>query len=126
MKRTPWIGIGVVLLLAFSWWTYRQFFPAARTVGSLVPPGALMILASDRLQDTISAQSLRTEMSLRQIPVFDEARQRLDRFLYATADSATVLQFVKGRTIRYSSTLFPKQRLSSFSTSRLRIKIRHF
>ncbi|GAB4045259.1 hypothetical protein [Spirosoma litoris] len=102
MKRTLWIGIGALLLLAIGWWGYRQFFPVTRTVGSLVPPGALMILSSDRLQDTVSAQSLRTEMSLRQIPVFDEARQRLDRFLYATADSATVLQFVKGRTIRYS------------------------
>ncbi|MVM30101.1 hypothetical protein GO755_08655 [Spirosoma sp. HMF4905] len=102
MKRNLWIGIGAVLLLVSSWWGYRHFFPATRTVGSLVPPGALMILASDRLQDTISAQSLRTEMSLRQIPVFDEARQRLDRFLYATADSATVLRFVNDRTIRYS------------------------
>lgn len=102
MKRNLWISVGLLLLLAACWWGYRQFFPVTRTVGSLVPPGALMVLASDRLQDTISSRSLRTEMSLRQIPVFDEARQRLDRFLYATADSATVLRFVSGRTIRYS------------------------
>ena len=102
MKRSLWIGISVVIVLAVSWLGYRQFVPATRTVGSLVPPGALLVLASDRLQDTLSAQTLRTEMSLRQIPVFDEARQRLDRFLYATADSAMVLKFVSGRTIRYS------------------------
>ncbi|CAN5522386.1 hypothetical protein BH09BAC4_BH09BAC4_07870 [soil metagenome] len=102
MKRSLWIGVGAVMLLIGGWFGYRQVFPAVRTVGSLIPPGALLVLASDRLQDTVSARALRNEMSLRQIPVFDEARQRVDRFLYATADSATVLKFVKGRNIRYS------------------------
>ena len=102
MKRSLWIGVGAVMLLIGGWLGYRQVFPVVRTVGSLVPPGALLVLASDRLQDTVSARALRNEMSLRQIPVFDEARQRVDRFLYATADSATVLQFVEGRNIRYS------------------------
>lgn len=102
MKRSFWIGIGVVIILLGGWLGYRRLFPATRTVGSLVPPGALLILASDRLQDTVSARALRTEMSLRQIPVFDEARQRLDRFLYAAADTATVLKFVSDRNIRYS------------------------
>ncbi|AUD01701.1 hypothetical protein [Spirosoma pollinicola] len=102
MKRSLWIGVGAVLLLLGGWLGYRQVFPAGRTVGSLVPPGALLVLASDRLQDTVSARVLRNQISLRQLPVFDEARQKLDRFLYATADSATVLNFVSGRTIRYS------------------------
>ncbi|GAB3783436.1 hypothetical protein GCM10028818_41440 [Spirosoma horti] len=102
MKRSLWLAVGAVLLLIGGWLGYRQFFPASRTVGSLVPPGALLVLASDRLQDTVSARVLRTQLSLRQLPVFDEARQKLDRFLYATADSATVLKFVSGRNIRYS------------------------
>ena len=102
MNKRLWISLGVVLLLAVGWLVYRQLFPARRTVGELVPPGALLVLASDRLQDTVSARTLRTEISLRQIPIFDEARQRLDRFLYATADTATVLQFISGRNVRYS------------------------
>ncbi len=102
MKRNLWIGAVAVLLLLGGWLGYRQLFPASRTVGSLVPPGALLVLASDRLQDTVSARVLRNQISLRQLPVFDEARQKLDRFLYATADSATVLNFVSGRNIRYS------------------------
>ncbi|MCX6215683.1 hypothetical protein [Spirosoma sp.] len=102
MKRSLWIALGAVGLLIGGWLGYRQFFPASRTVGSLVPPGALLVLASDRLQDTVSARTLRTQMSLRQVPFFDEARQKLDRFLYATADTATVLKFVSGRNIRYS------------------------
>ncbi|AKD54996.1 hypothetical protein [Spirosoma radiotolerans] len=102
MKRSLWITVGALLLLIGGWLGYRQVFPASRTVGSLVPPGALLVLASDRLQDTVSARVLRTQLSLRQLPVFDEARQKLDRFLYATADTATVLKFVSGRNIRYS------------------------
>ncbi|UFH52035.1 hypothetical protein [Spirosoma sp. KNUC1025] len=102
MKRSYWIGLGVIALLVSGWLGYRHFFPAKRTVGELVPPGALLVIASDHLQDTISAKALRTEMSLRQIPVFDEARQRLDRFLYATADTATIMKFVSERNIRYS------------------------
>lgn len=102
MKRNIWIGAGAIVVLVIGWWVYRQFVPASRTVGSLIPPGSLMILTSDRLQDTISPRVLRTEMSLRQIPVFDEARRRLDRFLYSTADSATVIKFISGRQVRYS------------------------
>lgn len=102
MNKRYWIGIGVVMVLAAGWLIYRQLFPAKRTVGELVPPGALLVLASNRLQDTVSARTLRTEISLRQVPVFDEARQRLDRFLYATADTATVLSFIGGRNVRYS------------------------
>ena len=102
MNRNVWIGIGLVVLLVGGWFGYRQWRPASRTVGSLVPPGALLVLASNRLQDTVSARTLRTQISLRQIPIFNEARQRLDRFLYATADTATVLQFISGKNVRYS------------------------
>ena len=101
MKKNVWIGIGAVLLIG-GWLGYRQLRQASGSVGSLVPPGALLMLASDRLQDTLSARTLRTRIALRQIPIFDEARQRLDRFLYATADTSTVLQFVKNKVTRYS------------------------
>ncbi|MDB5243251.1 MAG: hypothetical protein JWP57_3876 [Spirosoma sp.] len=102
MNRNIWIGIGLIVLLVGGWLGYRQWRPAERTIGSLVPPGALLVLASNRLQDTVSARTLRTEISLRQIPVFNEARQRLDRFLYATADTATILRFITGKNVRYS------------------------
>ena len=102
MNRNLWIGISVIGLLVGGWLGYRHWQPPGRTVGSLVPPGALLVLASNRLQDTVSARTLRTEISLRQIPIFNEARQRLDRFLYATADTATVLQFITGKNVRYS------------------------
>lgn len=102
MNRNVWIGVGMVVLLVGGWLGYRHWRPPGRTVGSLVPPGALLVLASNRLQDTVSARTLRTEISLRQVPVFNEARQRLDRFLYATADTATVLRFIRGKNVRYS------------------------
>ena len=102
MNKRVWIGIGVVVLLVGGWLGYRQWRGPGRTVGSLVPPGALLVLASNQLQDTVSARTLRTEISLRQIPIFNEARQRLDRFLYATADTTTVLKFITGKNVRYS------------------------
>lgn len=102
MNRNIWIGIGLIVLLLGGWLGYRHWRPAERSIGSLVPPGALLVLASNRLQDTVSARTLRTEISLRQIPVFNEARQRLDRFLYATADTATILRFITGKNVRYS------------------------
>lgn len=101
MKRTVWIGIGAVLLIG-GWLGYRQLRQASGSISSLVPPGALLMLASDRLQDTLSTRTLRTRIALRQIPIFDEARQRLDRFLYATADTSTALGFVNHKVVRYS------------------------
>ena len=102
MNNRLWLGIGVIVLLVGGWLGYRYWHPAGRSVGSLVPPGALLVLASNQLQDTVSDRTLRTEISLRQLPVFNEARQRLDRFLYAAADTATVLTFITGKNVRYS------------------------
>jgi hypothetical protein len=102
MKRSVWIGIGALLLVIGGWLGYRQIYPSSRTVWSLMPSGQLLVLASDRLQDTISAQALRNQIALQQLPIFDEARQRLNRFLYAATDSATAIQFAKGKKIRYS------------------------
>ncbi len=102
MNRRVLIGIGVVIVAIAGWLGYRQMHPPGRTVGSLMPSGSLLVLASNRLQDTVSAQELRTKISLQQLPVFAEARQRLDRFLYATADTATALTFIQKKNVRYS------------------------
>ncbi len=110
MKRSVWIAVGAVLLVVGGWLGYRHVRPAQPTVARFVPTDALLMLASDHLQDTLSEQTLRTRMSLQQVPVFDEARRRLNRFLYATADTATVLRFVQGKSIQYS--LHPVSRLT--------------
>lgn len=102
MNRRVLIGIGVLIVAIAGWLGYRQMHPPGRTVGSLMPSGSLLVLASNRLQDTVSAQELRTQISLPQIPVFAEARQRLDRFLYATADTTTALAFITDKNVRYS------------------------
>lgn len=102
MKRNRWIGVGALILLLAGWLGYQHLSTKTQTLGGLIPPGALLVLRSNHLQDTVSAFDLRTRMSLRQVPVFDEARQRVDRFLYASTDSASVLRFLKGRTIAYS------------------------
>ncbi|GAB3570927.1 hypothetical protein GCM10027578_28130 [Spirosoma luteolum] len=102
MNRRVLIGIGLVVVALAGWLGYRQMHPPGRLIGSLMPSGALLVLASDRLQDTVSAQTLRTEISLQQLPIFAEARQRLDAFLYAATDSATAQAFIKGKNVRYS------------------------
>ncbi|WP_338876111.1 hypothetical protein WBJ53_10725 [Spirosoma sp. SC4-14] len=102
MKRRTWIGIGALLLVVGGWLGYRQLFSPPPTVWSLMPAGSLLVLASDRLQDTVSAQDLRTHISLQQLPIFSEASQRLDQFIYAATDSATAIRFVKNKNIRYS------------------------
>lgn len=102
MSRNGWLGISALVLLVGGWLGYRQYRANDRSIDAFVPPGALVMLASDRLQDTVSARALRTEMVLQQLPIFDEARQRLDRFLYATTDTATALRFVADKVIRYS------------------------
>lgn len=102
MNRKLWLGLGAMAVLVGGWLTFQRLHPPARTVWSLMPSGSLLVLASNRLQDTVSEQALRTEINLQQLPVFDEARQRLDRFLYTTADSATALQFIGGKNVRYS------------------------
>lgn len=101
MNRNVWIGIGAVLLIG-GWLGYQQLRQASGSVSTLVPPGALLIMASDRLQDTLPAQTFSNRISLRQLPIFDEARQRLDRFLLATADTAAARRFVTGKAVRYS------------------------
>ncbi|CCH54666.1 hypothetical protein BN8_03861 [Fibrisoma limi BUZ 3] len=100
MDKRIWIGVGLVAVL--GWLGYRLADSSGRTLKALVPPDALLILASERLQDTVSEQALRTQVSLRQIPVFDEASVRLERFLYAAGDTASVRRFVTGKNIRYS------------------------
>ncbi|NEU66995.1 hypothetical protein [Spirosoma agri] len=97
-----WIGLGAVLLVLGGWFGYRQVYPSNRTIWSLMPAGSLLVLASDHLQDTVSAQALRNQIALQQLPIFDEARQRLDRFLFAATDSVAAIEFAKGKNIRYS------------------------
>lgn len=111
MKRSVWIGVGAVLLIVGGWLGYRQLRHDDRGVGAFVPADALLMLASNRLQDTLSEQALRTQMSLQQVPIFDEARQRLNRILYAAADTATTLAFVRDKTIQYSLHPISKQSL---------------
>jgi len=100
MNKRIWIGVGLVAVL--GWLGYRLADSSGRSLRALVPPDALLILASDRLQDSVSEQALRTQVSLRQMPVFDEALVRLERFLYAAGDTASVRRFVTGKNIRYS------------------------
>ncbi|AQG80140.1 hypothetical protein [Spirosoma montaniterrae] len=102
MNRRLWLWVIGLVLLVGGWLGYQWLRPASDEARALVPPGALLILTSDHLQDTVSAQAFRSAISLRQLPVFNEARQRLDRFLYTTADTSTVLSFIKGKNVQYS------------------------
>ncbi len=107
-RKRIWYGLGGVLLLTALGVGYFLFGRSSRPVESLIPADALLMLDSATLQDSVSARAMRTEMPLRQVPLFAEAVQRLDRFIYAPAsgqtqqDSVVVRQFLAKRPIRYS------------------------
>lgn len=106
-RKRIWYGLGGVLLAAGLWLGY-QMFGRSKPVESLIPADALLTLESATLQDSVSAKAMRTEMPLRQVPLFQEAIQRLDRFIYApasgltAADSGLARQFLANRPVRYS------------------------
>ncbi len=106
-KRIGYILGGVALVTALVL-GYLWFGRSSRPVESLIPADALLMLESATLQDSVSAKAMRTEMPLRQVPLFQEALQRLEQFIYAPAsgqtgrDSLVVRQFIAKRPIRYS------------------------
>lgn len=106
-RKRIWYGLGSILLVAGLWLGYQLFF-RSRPVEALIPADALLTLESTTLQDSVSAKAMRTEMPLRQVPLYQEAIQRLDRFIFAPArgltkaDSALARQFLAKRAIRYS------------------------
>lgn len=102
MKQRIWIGLGIVLLGVIGWVAYKQYVRQPQSLASLVPSDALLILDSATLQDFVSTKALRTEMPLRQVPIFQEALGGLERLFYSAADTATVRKFLADKTVRYS------------------------
>lgn len=102
MKQRIWIGLGIILVVVMGWAGYQQYIRQPQSLASLVPSDALLILDSATLQDSVSAKTLRTEMPLRQVPIFQEALWGLERFFYSAADTSTVRKFLTDKTIRYS------------------------
>ncbi|WP_345245498.1 hypothetical protein [Nibrella saemangeumensis] len=100
-RKGIWLGIGGLLLLG-AWFSYQLIWRSGRSVEKLIPSDALLVLESAALQDTVPLRVLRTEMPLRQAPVFQEAVQRLEQFIYAAGDTAAVLKFLAGKPVYYS------------------------
>lgn len=105
-KRIGYV-LGGILLAAGVWLGYQLLF-RSRPVEALVPADALLTLESTTLQDSVSPKAMRTEMPLRQVPLFEEACWRLEQILYAPvaglthADSVKTRRFLADRSIRYS------------------------
>lgn len=108
MKRKRiWFSLAGLTLVALAIGTYLTVWRTNRSVESLMPADALLVFESAALQDSVSTKAMRTEMPLRQAPIFQEAVQRLERFMYSPVgaeqlDSGRVRQFLTNRPIRYS------------------------
>ncbi|GAA4419668.1 hypothetical protein GCM10023187_54200 [Nibrella viscosa] len=101
-RKWIWIGLGGLLVVLASWLGYRAFRQPGSAIDPFIPDDALLVLESTALQNRVPLRTLQTEMPLRQMPVFQEAVQRLERFLYAAGDTTAVLRFLADKPVYYS------------------------
>ncbi len=91
MKSTKYgIGLLIALLGLAGWWAYRTIQPTASSLNRLIPPDALIVLES-QVEPGGESGSTANQLYLRQLPLFAEAQQKLDRFLLANSQADTTI-----------------------------------
>ena len=100
MKRPIWWLLGIILLVLPGWFGYHYWADAQQSVARYVPADALLIVESRDLQGgtALTARGL----SVRQLPLFSTAVNRLQRLIATGLDSAGAARFLGKKAIRYS------------------------
>ena len=101
MTKRILITFAILGVLAAVWLGYRAFRPN-RPLSALVPSDALLVFESTHLLDSTTAQMQRRALTLNQIPLFEQAVANLARPMFATGDTASVRQFMRGKAVRSS------------------------
>ncbi|WP_266366283.1 hypothetical protein [Tellurirhabdus rosea] len=102
ISKRFWIGLGLLALLAAGYFGYRRWTQPIRSTWELIPSDALVVMESPVLQDTVSKKARLGQMTLRYTPVFHEAVQALDQFVWTPLDTADALRFLRRKPIWYS------------------------
>lgn len=97
-KPIWWLG-GALLILLLGWVGYRYGLGTPPSIAAYVPPDALLVLESRDLQ---TAADNPQAVSLRQLPLFEVALNRLQRLMGASADSGDGRAFLREKAVRYS------------------------
>ncbi|WP_234734134.1 hypothetical protein [Tellurirhabdus bombi] len=90
------------MLAIAGYFGYRWWTAPIRSPWELIPSDALIVLESTALQDTVSKESRLNELSLRTTPVFQEAVQAVDQFIWPALDTTDALKLLRSKPIWYS------------------------
>ncbi|HEX9956928.1 MAG TPA: hypothetical protein VGA96_06725, partial [Fibrella sp.] len=104
MKRPVWWLLGSAILALLGWFGYQYWAAAQQSTARFVPTDALLIVESRELQNG-AASSLTNPpqgLSIRQLPLFAAAADRLQRVVATALDSGGAARFLFRKDVRYS------------------------
>lgn len=104
MKRPVWWLLGSGLLALLGWFGYQYWASTRESIARYVPADALLIIESRELQSgPVSGFSNPPRgLSIRQLPLFATATERLRRVIVSGLDSGGAARFLDRKMIRYS------------------------
>ena len=100
MKRPVWWLLGSAILALLGWFGYQYWAAAQQSTARFVPTDALLIVESRELQNG-TASSLTNPpqgLSIRQLPLFAAAADRLQRVVATALDSGGAARFLFRKT----------------------------
>ncbi|RYF77761.1 MAG: hypothetical protein EOO39_03155 [Cytophagaceae bacterium] len=104
MKRPVWWLLGSAVLALLGWFGYQYWANAQQSIARYVPDDALLIIESRELQSGAAFNPTNPVqgLSIRQLPLFTAAANRLQRVIASGLDSTNAVRFLSRKNIRYS------------------------
>ncbi|XWW45449.1 hypothetical protein JYG30_22405 [Fibrella sp. USSR17] len=100
MKRPVWWLLGSAVLALLGWFGYQYWADSQQSIARYVPADALLIIESRELQRLTNKAP--QGLSIRQLPLFATAANRLQRIAGTSLDSSGAARFLHRKLIRYS------------------------
>ncbi|NID12417.1 hypothetical protein [Fibrivirga algicola] len=104
MKRPVWWLLGSAVLALLGWFGYQYWADSQQSIARYVPADALLIIESRELQrGAVPLTNTAPQgLSIRQLPLFATAANRLQRIVGTSLDSSGAARFLHRKLIRYS------------------------